>query len=523
MNTYLKKLLASIGLAALSLVFCTPTHPDTRKISTNKTRVSSELDKSMQNESKGDTSVGFLPDVNAAIEAAGVSGGDYDARITRKLHLDALRVRDWIVDFAIREQNLLAPSPSQLDHEFTYVGIGYKAAHGKIKLFWDHTCYNPSRKLPKNKRNDIHWNELGIGYETPGMILGHKNDGIQFDSGSEWLQSINWGVSLSRIWMRTENEYEWMGKLNMRYDIFRHGRQVFYIQPGLKSIYDDRGFNQDYYIEVGDRIGSYRNICLTPFISYEHFHDWYSLGQGEDFFLAGLRLEMGLGHETRKNFSGPEKQKISWIPKFHITGGYANIVNNKDYGHSSDFALDLDLLRLDQDKKLGLNSYIGILTIPRDLNPYIVKYEIGPFLEIDLDNLDLRIFHSYSSLYGVENRGLIRNYNFLGLELKNNNRSHWNWNMKIGGYPSTKNFDYWGDLQGSLGYDFYEQGIAPYINSSSRYLPGDNSLFGHAIEAGVKIPGKAGSFSLYLRLQDDFDVFRFGKGTQKLLGIRFSF
>jgi hypothetical protein len=41
-----------------------------------------------------------------------------------------------------------------------------------------------------------------------------------------------------------------------------------------------------------------------------------------------------------------------------------------------------------------------------------------------------------------------------------------------------------------------------------------------AIEVGVRIPGKAVSFSVYLSQQDDFDVFRFGRGTQTLLGIR---
>ena len=522
MNKYLKKLLACIGLAALSVGFGCATHPDTRYESANRPGISSELHKSGQNERKRDAFVRLLPDVNASIEAAGVSGADYNVRITRKVQFDALRIRDWFFHFGIREESFFDPSPSQLDHELEYLGIGHGTANGRIKFFWDHTCHNPSRKLPKNRRNDIHWNELGIGYETTGMMLGHKNNGIRFNSGSEWLNNINWRASLSKIWMRTENNYEWMSKLGIRDDVFRTSNQVFYIQLSLSSIYDDRGINIDPCLEIGDRFRLNENTYLTPFVSYKHFHDWYSLGEREDFFSTGLCLEVGLGHGTPINSSSPEKTKISWTPEFNITGGYANIVNNEDYGHSSDVAIDLDLLKLDQDKTLSLNTYAGILTLAHSLNPYTVNYKIGPSLEIDLDDFDLGIFHRYSCLYGLEDKGMIRNYNLLGLELENNSAS-WNWNVKIGIYPSTKNFDYWADLHGSLGYNFCKEGITPYINCSGHYLQGNSSVFGHAIQAGVKIPGNIGSISLYLCEQDDFDVFRFEKGTQTLLGITFQF
>ena len=108
--------------------------------------------------------------------------------------------------------------------------------------------------------------------------------------------------------------------------------------------------------------------------------------------------------------SNPEKTKISWTPKFNVTGGYTNIVDNENYGHSSDLAIDLDLLKLKQDKRLSLNTYAGMLTLPDDLNPARVKYEIGPSLEINLDNFDLRIFHSYSCLYGLEDQGVLKDW-----------------------------------------------------------------------------------------------------------------
>jgi len=523
MNEYLKKVSTSISLAALSLGLGCATHPNTRYKSANELRVSSEFYKSRRNESKRDVHVRLLTDVNGALEATGVSGGDYAARITRKVHFDALSIGDWFLHFGFREESLLDPSPSQFDHELEYLGIGYKTAHSKIKFFWDHTCHNPSRKLPKEKRNDIHWNELGVRYETKGMMRGHKNDGIEFNYGSGWLNNINWRASLSKIWMRTENDYEWMFKLGIRDDIFRMGNQIFYVQLSLDSIYDERGIHLNHCLETGDRIRLNENICLTPFVSYEHFRDWYSLGEGEDFFFAGLRLEMGLGHENPNSSSIPEKTNISWAPKFHITGGYNNIFDNEDYGHSSSAAIDLDILKLGRDKTVSLNTYAGVLTLPSDLTPHIVRYKIGPSLEIDLGYIDSRIFHSYSCVYGLEAEGVMRDYNLLGLELNDNDAAHWHWNVKIGIYPSTKDFDFWGDLQGSLGVNLYGEGITPYVKCSGHYLQGNSSVFGHAIEAGARIPGKAGSSNLYLCLQNDFDVFTFGKGTQKLFGIRFRF
>ena len=515
-----KKSLASVGLVVLSLGFVWATQADTRDKAEKQPGVSSESPKGRQNESKKDASVRFLTDFNVALEAVGVSGGDYVAKTEREVQFDALRVKDWFLHFGVREEILFDPSPSQLDHELEYLGIGYQTKTGRIRFFWDHTCHNPSRKLPERERNDIHWNELGIGYETTGMMLGHKNDGIRFNPGSEWLHNINWRASLSRIWMKSENDYEWMLKLAIRDDVFRMGNQVFYIQLVLDSIYDDRGVSLNPRLEIGDRICLNDSICLTPFVSYEHFHDWYSLGEGEDFFSAGLRLEMALGQEGSDDFSNPQKPGISWPPRFHITGGYAMMVDNEDYGYGSDVGIDLDLLRLDQNKKLSLNTYAGILTIPHDLNPYVVMYRIGPSLAIELDSFDLRLFHSYSGLYGLEDEGVIRDYNILGLEIKDNNASHWNWNAKIGVYPSTKDFDYWGDLQGSLGYNLYKKGITPYINCSGHYLQDNSSVLGYAVEGGVKIPGRIGSLYLYLRHQDDFDVFRFGRGRQTLLGFR---
>jgi hypothetical protein len=232
---------------------------------------------------------------------------------------------------------------------------------------------------------------------------------------------------------------------------------------------------------------------------------------------------MGLGHEKPNNFSNPEKRRISWTPRIHIDGGYAGIVDNEDYGYSSDVAFDVDLLKLGQDKIISLNTYAGILTLPHDLNPYLVQYDIGPSLAIELDYFDLRIFHSYCCLYGLKDTGVIRNYNFFALELKNNSSSYWNWNVEIGVYPSTKNFNYWGDLRGNLGFKFPMKRITPYINSSGHYLQGKSSLFGYAIEAGGKIAGGSGDVSLYVSFQDDVDVFRFGKGTQTLLGFRCEF
>ncbi len=520
-SQYLGRLLAGTGLAALSLGFAFFAQAETRSVSAMKPGASSEFfNETMQNEGGRDGSFRFLTDVSVAIGVASVRGGDYAGEITREFQSDILSVRKWFAHFGVRERSLFDPSPAQFDHELEYLGIGYEMEHGRIRLFWDHTCYNPSRKLPEEKRNGIHWNELGLGYESTGIRLGNKNDRIRFDPGSEWLNKFNWKASLSKIWMRTENRYEWIFKLDIRDDVVRMGNHVFFIQIGGDAIYDERGMNQNVSLEIGDRIRLNDVTYLIAFASYDHFHDWYRLDDGEDFFSAGISLEMGLGREGSKRFSNRQKPKIAWAPRFRVNGGYAKFVDDEEYGYSSDVGIDLEFLRIGHNKTLSLNTYAGMLTLPHDLNPYFVMYRAGPSLGFALDNLDLSTFHSYSGLYGLEGEGVIRDYHFLGLDLEKDDAGYWDWHFRTGVYPSTKNFDFWGDLEGSLGYEAYAARLTPYIRGSGHYLLGNRSVFGRAVEAGIKIPGKVGSLCLYFRHQDDFDAFRFGRGTRTLVGFR---
>lgn len=536
---------AILFLGCVTVLNATPLVNESR-VSPTQSPDTSESTREQQIENH---SLGFLPDVHASVEAAGVSGGDYTFETERQVAFDLLKLQNWFLHFGITETSLFDPSPSQIDHEFQYLGIGRETDSGdRIKLFWDHTCHNPSRQLPEDEHNAIHWNELGIGYETNGMRLGHENDGIAFDSEAEWLHAINWTAALGKIFQRSENDYDYILKLGIRDDIFRYGRHVFFTQFDLDSTYDDRGVNFNPRLEIGDRILLTKKTCLIPFLSYQHFHDWYDLGDGEEFFFAGIRLQASLdsGPETNNISSlegGLEKAELesskkepleqeldrktyfTWDSGFHVAGGYAKLFDNEDYGCSSDVAIDLDLLQ-SYKKTLTLNTYTGVLTLPGDLNPYIVQYKIGAALKIDWDDYvpdsDLRMFYSYSCLYGVEHEDMMRDYNLIGTELKNDG-SHWNWSLQAGLYPFTDDFDYWGELLASVNYDFRGEGITPYVGCAGHYLQGDHSELGHAVETGLKIPGQRGVFEIYFRWQDDFDVFRFGKGEQALLGFRFGF
>lgn len=500
-----------------------PIHANTEQAPSHQAKTSeSHLFTKSSAEKKEHPSIEVLPEVNAALEVAGVSGSSYRARSSRELYFDAFRMRNVIFHFSLREKILFTSSPNQLDHEFTYAGLTYRATHGYISLFWDHTCHNPSRKLPETEKNGIHWNELGVAYETTGMKIGHKNDGVTFTPGSEQLNRINWSISLSKIWMRTENTYEWMGKFQVRYDVFRHERHIFFMQGSLDSIHDERGLTHTYSVEIGDRFCWYNNDCLIPFISYKKYHDWYGMGRGENFLLAGLRLEMNLGKDSYSSV-GVEDVKWSWNPDIHVTGGYANTLGDSTFGHSSDFSLILDILQWSPHSKFSIYTFAGILTLPDDLNPYMVKYEIGPSIDIDFHNYSVTFFHSYACLYGVERSDVIKYFHLLGMAAENRKTFPWNWRVRLGGYPASKNFNYWGDGEGSLRYNFLVGRISPYIHFSGHLLAGDDSELGYTLESGVKIQGERGSFSIYLRRQDNNDIFRYGKGRQTLLGIRFEF
>lgn len=474
----------------------------------------------------------ILTDPQVSLEFAGVQGDDYRFKAGRQVQFDILRLEDLFVHFAIQEKSLFDYSPSQLDHSIEYFGIGYKTTNGRIKLFWDHTCNNASRQLAENQRNDIHWNEIGIGYETTGMRLGHKNNGINFDTASMWLNRINWRASLSKVWMRTDNDYDYILKLGFRDDVLRVNNNVFYLQCDLNSIYDDRSLSYNPAVEIGDRIRIGRKACLSPFLSYEHFHDWYALGKGEDIFLAGIRLEMELGARNSKAFTGhvgsleKEMSRVTSefseeeFPRFIMQGGYnVNVRGEKKKCRSSDLNVDVDILRLDHNKILTLNTYAGLLTDPGAFDIQNLNYRIGPSLGIELEALDLKLFHSYSCLYGVEHNERIKDYNLLGIEIGKADQLTWSLQGSV--YASTHNFDYSGDLLTGAGYDFYKnEAITPYIHGAVHALLGSDAQFGQSLETGLKIEGKEGSFSVYLRWQNDFDIFRFGEGRQMWFGFK---
>jgi len=496
-----------------------------------------------------DRSVRLLSDVSAMLEAAGVHGGDYTFRTRRQVAIDLVKLRAWFFRFDITESDLFDPSPSQIDHEFQYLGIGRETARGdRVTLFWDHTCYNPTRELPQDEQNGIHWHELGLSYTTNGMRLGHENDGIEFDSEAEWLNSFNLKASFSKVIVITENDYEYMLKFGIRDDIFRYDRHVFFAQLDLNTIYDNRGASLNPRIEVGDRINLNRYTSMTPFLSYQHFHDWYDLGDGEDFFLAGIRIEGNLGFDREANAGArteatagrtererggedkpdqPSEQTgdSSRLPRFHVDGGYASVLGENDYGYSSDVAINLDFLEF-QSNILSLDTYAGVLTPPGDLVPDFIQYKAGTSLKTDwgdsLSNTSSRMFYSYSCLYGVDHEDRIRDYSLLGLGLSND-ASSLKWGAEVGYYPFTSGYDYWGELLGTASYDFRREGMVPYVGCAGQYLQGNDAVFGYAVETGMRIPGEKGDLRIYVRWQDDFNIFKFGKGRQTLLGLRLLF
>ncbi|MFH1370443.1 MAG: hypothetical protein ABII09_04060 [Planctomycetota bacterium] len=481
----------------------------------------------LRNSDSNDPRLELLTDVHAGIEIAGVSGGDYDLRTARQLQFDIFRLDQWFMHFEVQEISLFDPSPRQLDHTIQYLSAGWQTDAGRFGLFWDHTCNNPARNLPDDASNDIRWNEIGISYITHGMRLGHENDGIDFDSSSQWLHKLDWNVSFSRVWMKHENDYDFMLKFGLRDDALRIRNHVFYAQFKLNTINSDRGTDFDPSVEVGDRIRLAKNLRLVPFASYKRFNDWYALDAGEEFFFYGLRLEAALGPDKSDKLVKSKPQKDSSLSseelplRFHVTGGYnTNLHGTHKSSGSSELFFDLDILDFD-DKVLTLNTFAGLLTESGVAEIQNVNYKIGPSLKIDLADYYLRLFHSYSCLYGGDDDGLIRNYNLLGAELAND--SQLSWSLQAAVFASTTDFDYNSRLQGTLGYDFNAAGITPYINGSLVALLGDDSVTGNAIEAGLKIPGSAGSFIMYLRLEDSYDVFRFDQGEQRWLGFHLVF
>ncbi len=500
---------------------CDASEQDYAPLPAAKTENNQEELKAGKRAEKSDRWLEVLTDISVSLEAAGIYKGDYQAKTQREVQFDALRIKGLHIHFGLREDILFNGSPEQIDHIINYIRAGYEIFNGRIILLWDHTCHNPSRQL--KQRNEIHWNEVGIGFQTNGMMLGHKDDNISFDASSKWLNTIHWKATFSKIWMRTENDYEWMLKLGARDDVFRKGAHVFYTQSDLELIHDYRGVNFNSNLEVGDRFHLNEYTCLKLFLGYEHYNDWYYLDHREDMFSGGLSLEMGLGGEGDWIHPPIKKQGISRAPDCSITGGYSIILDNERYGHASDFAFALNLLKPGPDTRLGLNTYVGILTLPGDLNPHWIKYEIGPSLRIDLKEYYLDLVYSYSSLFGVETDRSMKDHHKLGIEIREDMWAHWDIKAGLAAYPLTSSFDYDGEVFIDLTLNLSPKGMTFYTDCSLKYLYGSIDHLGYAIESGVTLSGKKGNCNIYWRQQEDIDILKFDEGRQVSLGIRFHF
>lgn len=474
----------------------------------------------------------FLPDVAAMVEVGGYvhNTPDYDLRVRRAIHFDLLRSNNWFVCFQFNERDIFGDGPRQYDHKLEYIGFGKElSGRGRLKLFCDHTCNNPPRKYGLDERfNQIHWTEIGIGFETSGMRLGHRSEG-----------QTNYMVSLSRIRRPTNCDYEWAFRLSLRRDAKAVRDHLFYAQFDLKSIYDGRGLTFSPKLEVGNRIqpSKFGNVSLIQFLSYEYQPDALGVDESEGFSMAGMRLEMALAQD------GVEKlrtERISFIPKLRIEGGYSYIHDNK-YVQSSDVRICTDCFEW-AGKTISANTYVGMLTRSKFGNPYQVKYEIGPSLRFEMDRKELWLNLAYASIYDVDTEESKRSYGRLDIELGNDKDSPLSWRIAPGLYLYTHHFDYWGDLAGSVRWDILSRFIGtksseqskrpilegrkaiPYLGIDAHYLIGGDSNLGLAGEAGIIFQGGAGKFIFYLRWQDDIDPFRYGDDArQTMTGVRVEF
>ncbi len=500
---------------------------------------------------EGEKKVEFIPRADMALEMGRYfhNWPGYAWRFKRRINIDIWRFGNKFLFMEYEDENILGSrwanedDPRKIRHEIAYLGLRRDWEKHSLSYFYRHVCHN---RVDRTTGKFMLWDVIEARWETKGMRLGYKNEGIDFNSQKEFefLNKFNGMAGLGLVTTHEHCRYSAVGEGGMRYDILRYRNGIPYLLTKLYATIDPH-LRPNLTLESGVRF-HLKHFDLTPFIEYEHQYDVERReGPVGNFLFTGLRLETH-GDELVPTF----KRNSLFLPGLNVGGYYAKVLDSDDFGYDSDLAFNLDLYRKDRFIAF-LNTGLVINTTTENQKPHFIGYSLEPGLAIDFDKNVLDFFFRHWSRHNgdvngnvvdgitegykligsrFQSRGMKLGYRNEGIDFDSGKDFEFlkkvDWQVSTGGYVTTSNYDYDWEAGAGVRWDILRhKRKIPYLSANLRLLQGPNTDGDYTMEAGVRFCGKKGNATLFTQYRYRENASRFGgyDAKQKILGLGFDF
>jgi hypothetical protein len=494
----------------------------------------------------------FIPRVDMALEGGRYfyNWPGYAWRGRRRIHVDILKLRKNVLFLEYEDENILGSRTANDDniqkirHEIAYLGLRQERDNYSLSYFYRHICHN---RVERTTGKFMLWDVIEARWETKGMRLGYKNEGIDFDAGQDFelLNKFNGMAGLGIVTTHEHCRYAAVGEGGVRYDILRYKRSVPYVQGKLYATIGPK-VNPNLTLETGTRF-HLRHFDLSPFIEYEHQYDAERReGPVGNLLFTGLRLETHTD-ELISAFGN----RNSFLPALHAGGYYARVLGSDNFHYDSDLAFNLDLYQKDRLTAF-FNTGLTLNTTTENMKPHFIGYALEPGIAIDTNQKDLDFFFRHwerhngnvggdDPLDGIterynligtrfQSRGMKLGYSNEGIDFDSGQDFEYlrkiDWQVSAGGYFERACYDYDWEAGVKARWDIlrYKRKV-PYLLAGCSVLAGDNTDGDYSMEAGVRFCGKKGNAKLFTQHRRRENASRFGgyEAKQTMLGLGFAF
>jgi len=460
---------------------------------------------------------GYLVTAEAALMAENRPGHALASR--RRVHLRLVERGAWFLDTSFQEDILYGFASDQVNHTFDYFRLGRALGPGALFLFWNHTCNN---KIHDRGLNDAHWNDIGLGWASDPAPGAEHRGGIHYSLRTGWN------------FMMHNCDYRWMARADIHLRDSSAGGAGPFAELVLDVARDPERFTVCPVLEFGFAVPIAPSMLLEPFVRIERRRDVIRYGDDPDtWILAGLRLSLWAVPEPGEEARWDRTGKI----RLEIDAGYAVRLLQKDIGYISDVSFRLLLPGLGSRWRAWAELHTGVNTPPENMFPNYFTVTAGPTLEWKPGPLNWGLHYRYRErrpighhwdgvpfkcLHAVTIEATPWKLAFEGKEL-DTLPERFSWTGAVTAYPFRNAFPYALDLAGRASVFLASwRGLLFFFEARTRLFlgPESRSLTGLASEVSMVLPGTAGNFYVFLRLEHSWDPFRLDEGDHYFLGFR---